>query len=418
MTHPTFLHSLESNQTLFDDMFNNLLSGLIVADSNYECVYINATAEQILSVSQQHLLHKNVIDILTPANYEKLLTQASEQSHTDDDPITHKKTKAQVKLALQNQFEHTKKMYQAFIHHDCTILGLSTQGIGAPLLVDYGVSPLETEAGFFYLIEIWAKDRESRIQQEQYQNHQHLITRQMIRSMAHEVKNPLAGILGASQLLEKNFNQIMKSDGIVRYINDTKAQKVANYLSIIMDETRRLNNLVTQLLGAPNLPNWQLINVHEPLQHVLTLAEIQNPNISLVRDFDLSLPEITADKDQLVQVFMNIVNNAIQALNENDIVSPSITVKTRIQHQQTIADIRHKSVLRVDFIDNGLGIDSELLPQIFYPLVTGRANGTGLGLALAHDIIQRHQGQISVTSQPGETLFTIFLPWQIRQITK
>ena len=100
------------------------------------------------------------------------------------------------------------------------------------------------------MIEIWAKDRESRIQQEQYQNHQHLITRQMIRSMAHEVKNPLAGILGASQLLEKNFNQIMKSDGIVRYINDTKARKVANYLSIIMDETRRLNNLVTQLLCA------------------------------------------------------------------------------------------------------------------------------------------------------------------------
>ena len=169
----------------------------------------------------------------------------------------------------------------------------------------------------------------------------------------------------------------MKSDGIVRYINDTKAQKVANYLSIIMDETRRLNNLVTQLLGAPNLPNWQVINVHEPLQHVLTLAEIQNPNISLVRDFDLSLPEITADKDQLVQVFMNIVNNAIQALNENDIVSPMITVKTRIQHQQTIGDIRHKSVLRVDFIDNGLGIVREMLQQIFNPLVTGRANGTG-----------------------------------------
>ena len=112
MTHLTFLHSLEPNQTLFEDMFNNLLSGLIVADSNYECVYINATAEQILSVSQHHLLHKNVIDILTPANYEKLLTQASEQSSTDDDVITHKKTKAQVKLALQNQFEHHQKVLQ------------------------------------------------------------------------------------------------------------------------------------------------------------------------------------------------------------------------------------------------------------------------------------------------------------------
>lgn len=406
---------IRDQNNILNDILNNLLSGLIVANERYECLYVNATAEQILSLSQQHLLTQNVIDILLPADSDK---SASHQLSAENGQENKRKTQQQAKLALQHQFEHTKKLYQAFIHHDCTILGLSTQGFGAPVLVDYGVSPLETDTGFFYLIEIWAKDRESRIQQEQYQNHQHMITRQMIRSMAHEVKNPLAGILGASQLLDKNFKQIMQSNGIAAYIDDTRAQKVTNYLNIIMDETRRLNNLVTQLLGTPTLPNWQMVNVHEPLQHVLTLAELQNPMIRLIRDFDLSLPEITADKDQLVQVFMNIINNALQALNENDIKAPTITVKSRIQHQQTIGDIRHKSVLRVDIIDNGLGIDSELLPQIFYPLVTGRANGTGLGLALAHDIIQRHQGQISVSSKPGETIFTIFLPWQIRLTNK
>lgn len=416
MTIPSLTNNLKLNDksSLVSDILNNLLSGLIVANDAYECVYVNATAEQILSLSQPHLLKKSVIDVLTPANFEKLGSQVS----ANNDQVSRSHSLAQAKLALQHQFEHTKTMFQAFIHHDCTILGLSAQGIGAPVLVDYGVSPLETAAGFFYLIEIWAKDRENRIQQEQYQNHQHSITRQMIRSMAHEVKNPLAGILGASQLLDKNFNKILQLQGIERYIDDSKAQKVTNYLNIIMDETRRLNNLVTQLLGTPTLPNWQQVNIHEPLQHVLALAELQNPTISLVRDFDLSLPEITADKDQLVQVFMNIINNAIQALTEHSIVAPTISIKTRIQHQQTIGDVRHKSVLRVDMIDNGLGIASELLPQIFYPLVTGRANGTGLGLALAHDIIQRHQGQISVTSQPGETMFTIFLPWQIRPMLK
>lgn len=415
MTTPSLSANLNLNHqtNLVNDVLNNLLTGLIVANEAYECVYVNATAEQILSISQQHLLKKNIIDIFTPVNIEKSANHVAYQSSADDD-MDKKKTHEDAKLALQHQFEHTKKLYQAFIHHDCTILGLSTQGGSATLLIDYGVSPLETPNGFFYLIEIWAKDRESRIQQEQSQNHQHLLTRQMIRSMAHEVKNPLAGILGASQLLDKNFSQIMKSKGIVNYIDDNKAQKITNYLTIIMDETRRLNNLVTQLLGTPTLPNWQWVNVHEPLQHVLALADLQNPNVTLLRDFDLSLPEITADKDQLVQVFMNIIHNAIQALNENDIVSPVIAVKTRIQHQQTIGEVRHKSVLRVDIIDNGPGIASKLMPQIFYPLVTGRANGTGLGLALAHDIIQRHQGQISVTSQPGETIFTVFLPWTLR----
>ena len=118
--------------------------------------------------------------------------------------------------------------------------------------------------------------------------------------------------------------------------------------------------------------------------------------IRLCRDYDLSLPEITADKDQLIQVFINILNNATQALNENCINQPKITVRSRIHHQQTIGEIRHKSVLRIDIIDNGTGIDSQLLPKIFYPLVTGRDQGTGLGLALVQDIVQRYGGLVTV----------------------
>ena len=137
------------------------------------------------------------------------------------------------------------------------------------------------------------------------------------------------------------------------------------------------------------LPDWQAINIHEPLEYVLTLTHIHHPEVQLVRDYDLSLPDVVADKDQLVQVFLNLVNNAVQALSENNVKNPCITLRTRIAYQQTIGEVRHKSVMKISVIDNGVGIDSELLPTIFYPLVTGRATGTGLGLALVNDIVQR-----------------------------
>lgn len=395
------------NTPLLTPVINTLLTGVIIADDNFRCVYMNTAAEQILSISQLNLINADIIELLTPIHHD---TNASPA------PAPNAQARENAKNTLIQQFANTKKMHQTFIHHNCTILGLSKKEYSAPILVDFGVSALETATGFYYLVEMWAKDTESRIQQEQYLHDQHHTTRQLIRNMAHEVKNPLAGILGASQLLEKNFQQLLQADNsrTMRTADnlEKKTKKIATYLQIIMDETRRLNNLVTQLLGTPSLPHWQRLNIHEPLQHALTLTELQHPHIRLCRDYDLSLPEITADKDQLIQVFINILNNATQALNENCINQPKITVRSRIHHQQTIGEIRHKSVLRIDIIDNGTGIDSQLLPKIFYPLVTGRDQGTGLGLALVQDIVQRHGGLVTVNSQVGETVFSIFLPWQ------
>lgn len=378
----------KSQLSFFTQLFNHLLTGLLVCDSQFSIIYNNATVEQTLFASSSQIQSSQIFQILT----DKSLPVAEHETY---------------QAHLRAQFFHTSKLYQAFIRHSCTILGINTA-----VLVDYGVSPMEIDQQIFYVIEIWTKDRQSQIHQEQQQHEQHHVTRQLIRSMAHEVKNPLAGIYGASQLLQKNITQFSQHHQNEALVNKEKLIKVENYLDIILGETQRLNELVNQLLGSPTLPNWQNINIHEPIEHVLSLVALNTPQINFVRDYDLSLPEIVADKNQLIQVFLNLINNAVQALTEKLIEHPQITLRTRIEYQHTIGDTRHKSVLKIDVIDNGEGIEAKFISQIFYPLVTGRANGTGLGLALVHDIIARHQGMITVHSEQGKTDFQIYLPWQ------
>lgn len=382
---PNFAEQFNKNSFI-----NQLLTGVIILDDTFNICFSNATSEQVLSAGQSQILQSSIFHILKAVD--------------DDDNFQQK---------FSNQLIHAKQLYQAFIQHDVLV-----QGIYHAVLMDYGVSPMEIDGRFFYMIELWAKDRQTLIQQEQQQQAQHAVTRQMIRNMAHEVKNPLAGILGATQLLQRHLPKLVKIDD--NPIVKPQLEKIENYLNIISSETKRLSELVSQLLGTPKLPNWQQVNIHEPIEQVLMLLANQHQAVDFVKDYDLSLPEITADKDQLIQVFFNLINNAVQALfnaqNEAMVDNPTISVQTRIEYQFTIGEIRHKSVMRVSVIDNGMGIDKALLPQIFYPLVTGRANGTGLGLALVQDIIQRHQGLIKVSSKKGQTVFHIYLPFEMRAI--
>ncbi|HBD04702.1 MAG TPA: two-component sensor histidine kinase, partial [Psychrobacter sp.] len=200
--------------------------------------------------------------------------------------------------------------------------------------VDYSVTPVIYEQQSYFIIEMWGKDRQSRISEEQRQQQQYAVARHMLRSVAHEIKNPLAGIRGAAQLLQRQF--IKFSDANTTTANshsnalsisqDTSAgtnddlqkmnQKLRNYTDIIISETDRLTHLIAQLLGSNQLPNWQTLNVHEPLEHVLTLVVSQYPQVTIQRDYDLSLPELCADKDQLIQVFLNIMNNACESMTE------------------------------------------------------------------------------------------------------
>lgn len=375
----------------------HLFTAILWADSQGQIQWANTQAEQLFSASQSRLRGQNVISLLKQVDlhHESLLDLPD--SSSDANP-------------LLEQFQHALAYQQPFIDHDQLICGIHHS-----VLVDYSVTPVEDKGCDYFLIELWEKNRQSRITQEQRQQEQHKVARQMLRAVAHEVKNPLAGIRGAAQLLIKQVNQLTSA----RRDDETAiaappSDKIHTYADIIISETDRLTQLIGQILGSNRLANWQSINIHEPLEHVLTLIHSQHPNVTIHRDYDLSLPELTADKDQLIQVFLNVMNNACEAMleqdrDEND--TPTLSIRTRVDFQHTIGTVQHKQVLKIDIHDNGIGIDPEMLGKIFLPLVTGRATGTGLGLALVQDMISRHQGAIDVVSSPGNTTFTLYLPF-------
>ncbi|WP_296403665.1 ATP-binding protein [Psychrobacter sp.] len=416
-------------------LLQNLYTGVIWVADDLKIQWVNSQTEQLLSVSKTRLIDLNILDLLMPTVIETKSSSTSSNNNINNDKNCSNKnrkdnskkskkkvvkqtdsmaTMAAARDKLETQFYNAKEYLQPFIEYSRLIKGLST-----PLYVHYSVTPMYQDSELYYLIEIWQGDRQSRIDKEQRLQEQHDVSREMLRSVAHEVKNPLAGIRGAAQLLIKQTRHIpeesLDSKGTVL----VDANKLTTYASIVISETDRLTKLIEQLLGSNQLPEWQSVNIHEPLEHILLLTQTQYPKVNIKRDYDLSLPEITADKNQLIQVFLNLANNACEAILEQDTTlldssyTPELTITTRIEHQYTIGPQHHKQVIRVSIKDNGAGIADDLIDRIFFPLVTGRANGTGLGLALVQEIIHRHQGAIEVNSEPEDTQFNVYLPLTI-----
>lgn len=221
-------------------------------------------------------------------------------------------------------------------------------------------------------------------------------TRELIRGLAHEVKNPLGGLRGAAQLLEREL--------------DNPAH--AEYTQIIIGEADRLTDLVDRLLGPNREPRLQPFNIHRTLEHVIRLLEVEFPgDLSFLRDYDPSLPDLHGDEDQILQAILNMARNAAESLaGTPDAPAPTITLRTRVVRTFTIAGVKHRLVARIDIIDNGPGIEEHMIEEIFYPMITTRADGTGLGLAITQSIIGQHGGVIECESQPGCTCFSVFLP--------
>ncbi len=232
--------------------------------------------------------------------------------------------------------------------------------------------------------------REERLISEQSSN------RELIRNLAHEIKNPLGGLRGSAQLLERELDK----------------PELRDYTQVIIKEADRLQALVDRLLAPQRTPRLGPVNVHEVLERVrsLVLAEFAS-GVAIERDYDPSLPELIGDMEQLIQVVLNVGRNAAQALAG---VSPgvpgTVTFRTRALRQITIARRRHKLALELQVIDDGPGIPEEIRERIFHPLVSGREGGSGLGLSLAQTFVQYHQGVIECESRPGRTEFTILLP--------
>lgn len=258
----------------------------------------------------------------------------------------------------------------------------------ALLTLDAIVTPLSEQE---LLLELTRVDQHLRIAREEHLLAQHHAQRAVLRGLAHEINNPLGGLRGAAQLLEREL----------------PSETLKEYTRIIIGEADRLQNLLKRMLGPQGLPQRRATNIHEVLERVrsLVLAEVPD-GVRLQRDYDVSIPELHADPEQLIQALLNIVRNAGQMLGEQG----TIRLRTRIQRQSSIGQKHHRLVARIDIIDNGPGIPDHLIESIFYPMVTGRADGTGLGLSIAQSLINQHGGLIECASCPGETTFTLLLP--------
>jgi two-component system nitrogen regulation sensor histidine kinase GlnL len=272
------------------------------------------------------------------------------------------------------------------------------------IIADFTIQPIQvSEKKTQILIEFHQLDRHLRISKEENLLSQHQTVRELLRGMAHEVKNPLGGIRGAAQLLERELNN----------------PELTEYTQVIIKEADRLKKLVNRMLGPNAVPNRRLINIHSVTERVRSLLKAdKNSEVKIIFDYDPSIPEVMMDPEHLIQAVLNIVRNAAQALSEQNITADEyqqqkdkkITIKTRILRHFSIGPKRHNLVAKMDIIDNGPGISRAMQERIFMPLITGRAEGTGLGLSIAQSLINQNGGLIECHSQPGETVFSLLLP--------
>ncbi len=220
-------------------------------------------------------------------------------------------------------------------------------------------------------------------------------SRLMVRQLAHEIKNPLGGLRGAAQLLERELLDPALHD----------------YTRVIISEADRLTSLLDSMLGPARPPAKQLVNVHELLERVYHLLRSEAADgVILDRDYDPSLPPLTADPNHIIQAMLNLGRNALQALAGGAVPAPRLVLRTRAASHVTVGTRRHRPVASIQFEDNGPGVPPEIRDTIFYPLVSGRAEGSGLGLGIAQDLVTRHGGLIEFDSVPGRTVFAISLP--------
>ncbi len=352
---------VSSEFAVYRQVIEGLSSAVLLFDETLNLIYINPTGEMLFEVSAKRLSGLPLDNLLPkdPQLLERIINAAQ---------TGHPFTEREIRLNLASVRS---------IKVDCTI---------TPMLDVHEQKTL--------LIEFIHVERSLRISREETQLVQNNAIRALIRGLAHEVKNPLGGLRGAAQLLERELP------------NDS----LREYTQIIIEEADRLRNLVDRMLGPNTLPQKQAINIHEVTEHVRHLIEAQAPTGIMIRtDYDPSIPEIFADRDQLIQAILNIVGNAVQAIKEYG----SITIRSRTLRQFTIGNTRYKLVCNIDIIDNGPGIPAHMLDTIFFPMVTSRAEGTGLGLSLSQTLIQQHHGIILCESQPGSTTFSIVLPFNL-----
>jgi two-component system nitrogen regulation sensor histidine kinase GlnL len=347
------------DRKIAERVLDHMSAAVLLFDRDLRLRYINPAGETLLSVSA-----KVVIGI--PAG--------------DLVPCPSEPVEERLRATLETRHPYTEREVELtrpdgqIIRVNCTVLPLHQQGDGDELLM-----------------ELYQVDRQIRITREEHLLAQHQASQALLRGLAHEIKNPLGGLRGAAQLLERELPN----------------SELREYTRIIIDEADRLQKLLNRMLGPNQLPQLSQVNIHHVLEHVRGLITAEFPQgPRLVRDYDPSIPDFEADAERLIQALLNLVRNAAEAAGEQGLV----TLRTRVLRQFTIGSLRHRLVLSVEVEDNGPGIPASLQDRIFFPMVSGRAGGTGLGLPIAQELINQHGGLIECESRPRKTQFFVYLP--------
>jgi two-component system, NtrC family, nitrogen regulation sensor histidine kinase GlnL len=341
-----------------------LSTAIVLLDAELRIVDINSAAEDMFSLSRRALTG-HPLSRLVPdhADLEKKLRLA----------IAENRGFRQESISIAGGNGH------GLLHVDC----MATPADGSDVKI---------------ALELRAIDQQLRVEREATQLTQSQANRELIRNLAHEIKNPLGGLRGSAQLLERELD---RSD-------------LREYTQVIINEADRLQRLMERLLSPHRIPERKPVSIHEICERVRSLVHAEFPEgISVVRDYDVSLPDVNGDREQLIQVVLNVVRNAAQAIlgqSQPTARRGKIVLRTRAIHQVTIAKRRHRLAFDLQIIDDGPGVPAALRDRIFYPLVSGRADGNGLGLTLATNFVEYHQGIIECDSQPGRTVFRILLP--------
>jgi two-component system, NtrC family, nitrogen regulation sensor histidine kinase GlnL len=334
-----------------------LATAVILLDADHVVRYVNPAAENLLAVSAKNVAGMAIDRVIT-------------------DPAL---ILAAVTYAMENNCSYTQ--------HEIT---LATSG-HASHDVSCTVTPVELAELTGFLIELSPLQQQMRIAREERLMEQSTQTRELIRNLAHEIKNPLGALRGAAQLLDRELER----------------PELHEYTQVIMKEADRLQSLMDRLLTPHRLPQISQFNVHEALERVRSLLLAEFPDgIEIDRDYDVSLPTITADREQIIQALLNIARNGAQAMQGKG----RITLLTRVARRVTLAKKMQRLALLVHIIDNGPGIPDELKDKIFFPLISGREGGHGIGLTIAQNFVSQHHGAIEVESRPGETRFSVLLP--------
>jgi two-component system nitrogen regulation sensor histidine kinase GlnL len=346
------------------ELLDALVTSVFVLDRDLRVQYLNAAAQTLVGLSANQALGRGINELVRGAD---ALLPLFNHALADAEVVIHR----ELKLPGPGGIERVL---------DCNVMQAAIGRHASQLLVEIGD-----------------------ITRHRRQNRENALlaqlggSRLMVRQLAHEIKNPLGGLRGAAQLLEKE----LLDDGL------------REYTRVIINEADRLTNLLDSMLGPGRPPAKRPINVHEMLERVYQLLRSEaDPAVLLERDYDPSLPPITVDPDHIIQAMLNLGRNALQALHGAPVQSPRLVLRTRVAHNASLSTTRHGLVASIQFEDNGPGVPADIRDTIFYPLVSGRAHGTGLGLGIAQDLVSRHAGLIEFDSAPGRTIFTISLPME------